>query len=514
MRMREKICLIKRESVIKLIGFIVFMAILVKVFSNVTYMFRNVGYNRNHIVEIKGEKLDMVYIGGSAAFVYWQPLKAWNDCGFTSYLYATDTIQAENIQAFVEEVRKEQNPDLFVIDVRPFQYYSDEEVEFGFRNGSDGMDLTSSARYKSINEYFKNRIFLDNTNYLSYYLDIIKYHTNTGNLGASEAWKLSNNTGGVSSNKGWEWIDLYMYLEEPEILNTKLNGALIPNCKNILVKLLDYCKQENLTVLFVVCPYQISIEDQKKYNTVGDIIQDNGFDYLNTNLYYEEIGIDFSTDFYNKDHVNLFGAEKYTTFLEQYILDNYAMPDHRDDEAYESWNENYKQFLKEKEIHSDIVTNMHIEAEKGLEIAMQMSQTDSLFEWIDLTEDDRFTILVTANENMEWQSVADQKLLEKWGFSKADGGGIRVITNGDILYKNEYGENELADGKLGVWLDHFYYISIENNTSSIIVDGKEYSLNHKGMNIVVYDNNYGKVIQSVAIDNENNKLIMIKYREE
>ena len=33
------------------------------------------------------------------------------------------------------------------------------------------------------------------------------------------------------------------------------------------------------------------------------------FSSLNANEYYDEMNLDFSTDFYNKNHVNLFGAK-------------------------------------------------------------------------------------------------------------------------------------------------------------------------------------------------------------
>ena len=93
---------INRKKVVNLVGFIMFVVIVSRVFLNVTYLFRNVTMDRYHIVGLEQENVDMVYIGGSAAFVYWQPLKAWNDYGYTSYSYATNTIQAESLKAYVE----------------------------------------------------------------------------------------------------------------------------------------------------------------------------------------------------------------------------------------------------------------------------------------------------------------------------------------------------------------------------------------------------------------------------
>ena len=119
------------QKIIKFIGFVVFLAIAFRLFCNVTYLFRSVAsMSRPHISGMKNEeKLDMVYVGGSAAYVYWQPLRAWNDCGFTSYNFATDAVQAENLKAYMKEVRTSQDPQLYVVDVRAFEYYGQEELD-------------------------------------------------------------------------------------------------------------------------------------------------------------------------------------------------------------------------------------------------------------------------------------------------------------------------------------------------------------------------------------------------
>lgn len=87
-----------------------------------------------------------------------------------------------------------------------------------------------------------------------------------------KAWKLIDNDDNVV-NKGWEWIDKYGYLEQPENFNTDERAELPENDIRLLKELLTYCKAENLNVLFVVCPYWITKEHQIKYNAMADMIQ-------------------------------------------------------------------------------------------------------------------------------------------------------------------------------------------------------------------------------------------------
>ena len=51
------------------------------------------------------------------------------------------------------------------------------------------------------------------------------------------------------------------------------------------------------------------------------------------------MNVDFDTDFYNYLHMNIYGAEKYTKFLSEYIKENYNLEDRRKDKNYSEWNE-------------------------------------------------------------------------------------------------------------------------------------------------------------------------------
>ena len=67
----------------------------------------------------------------------------------------------------------------------------------------------------------------------------------------------------------------------------------------------------------------------------------------------DEIGLDFSTDFYDYGgHVNALGEGKCTEFLRQYLDSHYELPDRRSVQGYESWDsawELYQQKQSEAE---------------------------------------------------------------------------------------------------------------------------------------------------------------------
>jgi len=503
----------------RMISFILFVALASGMLISVTYLFRNDDYDRMHIIGIKEEKknsLDMVYIGGSAAFVFWQPLKAWNDCGFTSYLYATNSIQAENIKYYVKEVLKTQKPKVFVIGLRAFQYWDTYLTEAGVRRGTDSMDI-SLDRFKMVYYCLSNKILTEEQekDKLSYYLDIVKYHTNYDVLKNPANWGMIFNTWSIPE-KGFEWIPAHKTLEQPTCNKITEKGKLEDGAQKTFIDLLDFCKKENLKVLFTVCPYAIKEEDQMKYNTMKDIIKSYGFDYINTNENYEEMDIDFSRDFYNEAHVNCFGAEKYTAFLEDYLEEHYDLPDKRGDKLYSSWDINYTAF-KEQETYSKHIIETSIQNEKNTEnISKVLLTTDDIYQYISLVKDSGLTLLLASQGELskdlstEQISILSGLGIDTSAIQKNNADYIGVESGNSIIYKNIAAVGQQNTGTVGV--NEYSISSDETEKCSIKIAKVEYALQKNGLNIVVYNNYKDKVVDSVAIDFSNEENTLMRHK--
>ena len=105
--MKNKRILVNVISIAAIIGIIVSIIPF-------SYLSRRRDDSRENVTGFYAEDnntLDMVYIGGSAAYVYWQPLRAFNEYGFTSYDLATSTITPEAIKYYIVEAEKTQNPE-------------------------------------------------------------------------------------------------------------------------------------------------------------------------------------------------------------------------------------------------------------------------------------------------------------------------------------------------------------------------------------------------------------------
>ena len=79
-------------------------------------------------------------------------------------------------------------------------------------------------------------------------------------------------------------------------------------------------------------------------NTLESIAGEYGIPFLNMAFILERTDIDYRTDFCDISHVNILGAEKYTAFLAEYLKENYALPDHRCESTFSSWDVEWHEF--------------------------------------------------------------------------------------------------------------------------------------------------------------------------
>lgn len=523
--MRDYIFLYK-DKLKKVVGCVVFLVLVCRLFSNITYLFRNVGTNRYNIVGLKSEDkdIDVVYIGGSAAFVYWEPLRAYKDYGFTSYDLAINSIQAENILPLIKYAEEYRHPDLYVIGIRAFQYYSDDLYEQGVRNTSDSMGLTEIPRYELVSAFLNNHNTDEKTDKVSYYFDIAKYHTNSRNLRSEGAWEIINNNR-ANPYKGCELPDRWACMDEPTDYKTDERVELLPNAQKELDKILAYCDEKKLNVLFVVCPYSISKEHYAIYNTVGDQVKEHGYGYINANDYFDEMGIDFAKDFYNASHVNVYGAEKYTDFLGEYLADHYNLPDHRKDDSYNAWNDSVAQFEKYSDSIKAAVDKKISDAKFAVAQGQEIRETDEFARWSEYVNDYRYSLIFVGNgkelgaDHNGTVSSVDTKILGNLGIDVQTlyGSDSYINVKTDPMHNDSnWTMPEIIDNTVTVPLgqkDVKSEVVIDNrdNLCSIMIKGNEYSRREKdGVNIVVFDNYFRTVIDSVTLKKQNNSIVIVR----
>lgn len=326
-----------KENIKNIIRIIAFIIVLSFVVSFISYLKKPKTVDLQNIAGFYSEKrdsLDMVYIGGSAAFVYWQPLTAYEDYGIASYLYSANTVQAECYKYMIEEILKTQSPKLIIIDARAFQYRDKDQppTEAAYRNILTGMPF-SINKINLVNNIVRQNLHQPRKSYI---FDIALYHSDKSPIGLKTSVNMMLRRY-ENELKGFYFVPKALRMKRIDASTDEVK-KVSDKTTEILVDLLKYIKRKNVNVLFTVSPYIETKSEKANYNYIQSIIEDYNCDFIDTNDYVDDMGINYDYDFYNYNHVNIYGSDKYTDFLARFIKENYELEDKRLDKKYESWN--------------------------------------------------------------------------------------------------------------------------------------------------------------------------------
>lgn len=339
----------KGNTIKRIIGVVVFLCLFYFLLTRITYIVRTNGDTKNRFAGYYAQRkdsIDVMFFGSSATSTTFSPGKMYGDYGFTSYLLSSNSQSPEAISILLDECYKYQSPEVVVIDIRMFMN-SPQKVdsdEGHIREVTDNMKY-SFNRIKAINKLEK-----DSSKRISYYFDIIKYHSNWGLLFKRKEWKNINYCHDYET-KGFEIIKDCMPQDRYEYTGEIVPEKIAEEYEKELCEIMSKLKSKDQKAVFVSTPVAVGDQYIYKLKYIQNLVENSGFAFLEMNEYYDEIGIDFATDFKEGAHLNIKGADKSSDYMGRYLVNNYSLPDHRGNEKFDKWNLSYEYYMQELEIN-------------------------------------------------------------------------------------------------------------------------------------------------------------------
>lgn len=327
-----------------------FVLIFVYLYIHVTYIFREpLSHTREHMMGFYSEgrnTVDVAVIGTSCTFSAIAPMLMWEDHGIPAYDFCTNVMLEESMRYALREVCSRQSPELVIIDIAPFMnahrakvfLEGDKSDKQAVRCNTDGYKL-SKNRFDLINE-----LITDKDDRLSYYLDLLYYHSNPAPEFSDWNWNRP------SANKGYSNLQIEAIYDDEYIEDSQRESGYTLDKDELAVLdgLLDEVDRQGVRVLFIIQPYwNVEGEDAAWQRTyfLQDYIRERGYDVLNMHDHIREIGMKGSEDYsMDYNHYNIYGAIKITRFLGDHIADEYGLSDKRGTAGYEKWENEYKEW--------------------------------------------------------------------------------------------------------------------------------------------------------------------------
>lgn len=316
---------------VKLIAFalaVIFATLLLQ-----TFLLKRIDNNTMRMeafyLEEKGT-IDAVLIGASDVYAGYSAPYAYETYGYTSYPYATQSSPPDIVLPQIKEVIKYQNPKMIIVEINAFLYKDNElPTESSRRMFADNMPHDEIWR-----EFLNESIPKDKQ--IEYYLPIVKYHSSWTDY----PWKikyllaeLGLKKNGYSLFRGYKTVANEFH-PTGKVYNSTLadNDDTLPlgvTGERYLRQTLEYLKENNITnVVFMRFPhivYNKSYTRFKRCNEAGNIIESYGYDFINLERYGEQEGFITDKDFYNWDHLNIYGCEKLTDYIANMLINDYGL---------------------------------------------------------------------------------------------------------------------------------------------------------------------------------------------
>ncbi len=282
--------------------------------------------------------LDAVILGPSTTYASWVSPVAFEEYGITVYSMSSAAQPLFASEYMIDDMRKKQPDAVYIINITHYLV----SFEKYLPNFLESYPLT--ANKLRMTAYLSSLADFSMKEKFEVFCPLFKYHERWNSVSKKDFLPLEDKYKSASyyspfMNKRKDIGAIQQDFESYEPLSdTDYKG---------LEDLMNYCKRENVKVLFIIMPQGDSVSGRAgKQNTSVSILQSRGFDVLDLRRYVKEIGLDTSQDFYNAKHMNINGATKVTRFVSRYLTEKYGFTDKRGDSAFSEWAKTAEEYME------------------------------------------------------------------------------------------------------------------------------------------------------------------------
>lgn len=277
----------------------------------------------NLIVEYYDEvkKHDVIFIGDCEVFSNISPITLWEQYGITSYIRGSAQQLIWQSYYLLEDTLRYEKPKVVVYNVLAMKYNEPQKEAYN-RLTLDGMKL-SVPKLRSI-----KASMMEDEAFLTYLLPLLRYHSRWSEL-TGEDFKYMFHRDMLSHNGYLMRIDTkpVTVIPKGKKLADYRFGA---NSYYYLERMTKLCKENDIELLLIKSPSVYPYWYEEWDRQMVEYARANNLTYINYLNYIDDMRIDYDTDTYDGGlHMNLSGAEKFTSYLGKLLKEKFKLPDQR-----------------------------------------------------------------------------------------------------------------------------------------------------------------------------------------
>jgi len=422
-------------------------------------------YDMIKFYDLENNTVDVLVLGSSHAFVDINTGVLWEEAGMTAYVLGGGVQPMWNTYYYLKEALKTQTPELIVLEAYTTVFAQEYNDDARITSNTFGMkwsrDKVAAIKTSSPEERWSE-----------FLLSYCQYHTRYTELTRAD---FMANKGDIQyeNRKGFWQLMSTKAFNIPDVSKVSERIDMTGKTEEYYRKTIELALNNKIPLLIVISPYAgITARDQAVFNKASDIAAEYGVPFVNYNLLYEEIGLDFAQDCADKGHLNYRGNIKYTNTLCDYISENYNIPDRRGDVKYESWEANARYLTAS-------VTNQ------------ELVESTNLPEIISKLQNSNYTVIVSVDGNCTTKDDKLYDLFESLGLGHDGDNGIWYIMDQvGIHYFSGTDESEkyMRPDYHDVKMQRVFDNNSQTYINNVWFDNISCKKVQNGVNIVVYSN--------------------------
>jgi len=333
---------------LRVIGFIFVFCIFFSIASQVLSKKYNYDSQTTTFYKQPKDSIDVLFLGASGFYRGVSPLIMWEEQGFTSYTRAIPAQQAFTTYYYFLESLEYQNPKVVVLDAYRLVNSAHFEIqEFAYRASYEPMRF-SRVKLQSLLDITSES---DPSVLLGYIFPLYRYHNRWKEL-EKEDWRIFRNNADEPFKGQAVTFRIYpTSLPDNFMAPTDEIGGIKEISREYYEKIIQLCLEKDIEVILVSMP-RLERSDYFEYAAVSKFSEEYGLTLIDYNLpeLMDVVGFDPLTDMADKNHVNAFGAEKFSRHLGDYISTQFNLADKREDPNFNQWHIDAKelnQLIKE-----------------------------------------------------------------------------------------------------------------------------------------------------------------------
>ena len=293
----------------------------------------------NGYYDLDQDSSDVVFVGNSHVYRYWQCAFAWKEYGLSSAALATSDMPYCVVKNMVIEALKTQSPKVVVIDATAF---ANKEQEVKNKIYLLLNNMHHSANYYDMIANFCYYSDIEGLDQLQYYFPLVQFH---------ERWKELSIQDFVQTqpsylNSCYQEKFLTSTIQGKNHNYTEEKSPIAEGCEDALRDFLEWCQEADCKVLFYGAPVLKSKDYLECINYVLDIAQEYGADTIDFNDegLFESFGFVLDKDFQDTNHTNIVGSYKFTRGFALWLMEEYGLTSHSGEAGYEEWDEQAEEY--------------------------------------------------------------------------------------------------------------------------------------------------------------------------